>query len=120
MLNELLKGLIGRHFGQNQTSVNVNGLPPQHTIVDEEIFHHNGIKYLAMRIRVPDEPDYVQVGVVEREKPIVRDSGASGVIRHVMIIDPQKVEGLADILRNTGFSENIKYHGKEEVYKLES
>ena len=119
MLNELLKGLIGRHFGQNQTSVNRNRLPPQHTIIDEEIFHLNGINYLAMRIRAPDEPDYVKVGVVEREKPIVRDSGASGVIRHVRIINTQKVEGLADFLRDTGFNKDIKYHG-EEVYKLES
>ena len=119
MLNELLKVLTGRHSGQNQTFVNGKGLPPQHTIIDEEIFHLNGIKYLAMRIRAPDEPDYVKVGVVKGENPILRDSGASGVIRHVKIIEPQKVEGLADILRNTGFDKNIKYDG-EEVYKLES
>lgn len=117
MLNELLKGLINRYFGQNQ--IFVNGLPPQHKIIDEEEINHEGVIYLAMRVRAADEPDYEQVGVVERVELIVKDSGMSGVIRYVRIIDPQKVEGLVNILRKTGFKKEMRYGG-EKVYELKS
>ena len=119
MIKEIIQSLIGGYKSQNANSADNNGLPPQHTIIDEEMFNHSGVTYLAMRIRAPDELDYEIVGVVERGNIIVKDSGVSGVIRYVRIIDSQKVEGLVDILRKTGFKKEMRYGG-EELYKLKS
>lgn len=118
MIRELILSLIGRYWGKD-SSVNGNGLPPQHTIIDEEVFTHKGIKYLAMRIRAPNEPDYVIVGVITKQEAIVKESGSEGVARYVRMVDPQNVEGLAKILGNTGFNETTKYYGEKEC-KFES